>query len=518
MKPHQAKNHQAKLERPEGQLASSQDIANLRQLYPAFCYQQAQWQLQDQGLEIKHTYKLEGKEKNKDHLFTHRLLFVGVKPNHLDHISTERLDQWAFQLGLVEIFNYWKTTCSPSIKIQAGNLDDKQKSWWQKLLIKGMGEFFYQNRIDFTPKNWVTWKNDYRAGHQTGRQADRQPDSQATNQPCVLIPVGGGKDSVVTLNFVLDSQTQSKAGCLLINPTQAATEIATLSKLPTIVIKRQLDPTLFELNRQGYLNGHVPISAVFAFLSVFAAELFGYDWVAISNERSANEGNVEYHQATINHQYSKSFEFEKDFSNYLKSYLKQAPYYFSLLRPLYELQIAGLFANHTKYHQIFRSCNRGQKTNSWCLTCPKCLFAYLILDPFLTNQEMMAIFGRNLWLEQESNQDEPSSEHQSETLLEIALNMMKEESPKPFECVGTREEVVVAFYLATQKALAKNSKLPFLLKNIKAQVLDHESDLPKRAQAVLESWDHEHLIPEEGWVKKLQETATNNPKIKAVDL
>ena len=134
---------------------------------------------------------------------------------------------------------------------------------------------------------------------------------------------------------------------------------------------------MLELNRQGYLNGHTPFSALVAFSGIIAARMHGLSMVALSNESSANESTVQ--GSTVNHQYSKSFKFEEDFHYYQNTYLRGSAYYFSLLRPLSEFQIARYFAGQKQYHGIFRSCNAGSRTDSWCGHCPKCLFVYLIL-------------------------------------------------------------------------------------------------------------------------------------------
>jgi len=75
------------------------------------------------------------------------------------------------------------------------------------------------------------------------------------------------------------------------------------------------------LNAAGYLNGHVPISAYYAFYACFVAVLLGYKFVSISQERSSNEGTVDFHGLSVNHQYSKTFEFEEKFRKYFTSVL-----------------------------------------------------------------------------------------------------------------------------------------------------------------------------------------------------
>ena len=81
-----------------------------------------------------------------------------------------------------------------------------------------------------------------------------------------------------------------------------------------------------------------------------------------SNESSANESNIG--GESVNHQYSKSFEFERDFDEFRRRNFPQSAVYFSPLRPFCELQMAKQFSQYKQYHPIFRSCNRGSKKTS----------------------------------------------------------------------------------------------------------------------------------------------------------
>ncbi|MCA9369099.1 hypothetical protein KC721_02270, partial [Candidatus Woesebacteria bacterium] len=248
-----------------------------------------------------------------------------------------------------------------------------------------------------------------------------------------------------------------------------------------VTVQRTLDSQMRMLNGEGFLNGHVPISSVIAFISVFAARLHGYTHVAISNERSSNEGNAFFCDREINHQYSKTFHFESAFAQYCQTYLPvQTPVYFSFLRPLFELQIAKIFAKYPEYHPLFRSCNRGQKTNKWCGECPKCLFAFSLLVPFLGADKTSEYFGKNLY-------DDISLYPLAEELLGIG-------EKKPLECVGTHEETICAFYLGTKEFSAENT--PNLLKKVQNEILSKEFNLEARSQKILTSWNDEHLVPE----------------------
>lgn len=114
------------------------------------------------------------------------------------------------------------------------------------------------------------------------------------------------------------------------------------------------------------------------------------------------------------------------FHRYQMAYLPESSLLFQYAQALSEFQIARYFAKQKQYHAIFRSCNAGSKTDSWCGHCPKCLFVYLILSPFLSRQELKDIFGRDM-LEDTSMQE----------TLEQLIGLQEEKS---FECVGSRVE------------------------------------------------------------------------------
>lgn len=242
-----------------------------------------------------------------------------------------------------------------------------------------------------------------------------------SNLSGILIPIGGGKDSCVTAELL--SEEKDNNLCLIIGgkePSVKSAEIAGYGD-KIVYVKRTIDKNLLELNKQGFLNGHTPFSSMLAFLAYLIAYLTGKKYVALSNESSANESNVE--GENINHQYSKSFEFEQDFREYADKYLNAGVEYFSMLRPLNELQIAMLFAKNEKYHKIFRSCNVGSKSTpwEWCGICPKCLFVYIILSPFLYKEKLVEIFKDDLY--------------ERKSLLNTFIELCGYGETKPFECV-----------------------------------------------------------------------------------
>lgn len=346
-----------------------------------------------------------------------------------------------FHIGLVELVSYWKATCSKNVIIKAGYINKEQIEFFKKLYFYGLGELFYTNGITPNYDDFINIKCELK------EQNIEIPNYVGNGN---LIPIGGGKDSNVTLE-IMKSDFEYNL-CFIINPKQvtlSCAQTAGYSNEKIVTVKRTIDKNLIELNKQGFINGHTPFSALVAFLSYFNAYITGKKYILLSNESSANESNVD--GTKINHQYSKTYEFECDFNEYTKKYFKIDIKYFSLLRPLSEYQIAMLFSNYEKYHEIFKSCNVGSKKEPWhwCCSCPKCLFVYIILSPFLYKEKLIRIFGEDLF--------------EKEDLLDIFIELTGYGKTKPFECVGTYEEVRYAI----TKTISKLDKQPYLLKYYK---------------------------------------------------
>lgn len=269
------------------------------------------------------------------------------KDMKLKEIKGKKIENFVFHIGLIELISYWKCTCSPKVIIKCGALNEEQKAWLKKLYFYGLGELFFTNGIE-------TNINDFMDIVCEGKKIEVSNEEEELEG--YIIPVGGGKDSVVTLETLNTNKNRDYA--LIINPKKINLEcarIAGFSDSNIIEVYRQIDKNLLELNKKGFINGHTPFSSMLAFLSYFISYILGKKYIALSNESSANESNVQGEK--INHQYSKSYEFEQDFANYSKKYLKSDIKYFSFLRPLNELQIAKIFSKHKKYHKIFKSCN-----------------------------------------------------------------------------------------------------------------------------------------------------------------
>ncbi len=378
-----------------------------------------------------HGYKLtENNEYYQIEYFFSIPLLAEFHPNiriYKDNIVNSNLsyiNYLAYQIGLIELISYWKCTCSPNVIIETGSLDDKQKEWFLKLSYLGLGEFRYVNGIECSEDCWM---------HIECRGATEMPDIHYQGKGN-LVAIGGGKDSAVSLEILKEQDNT----CFMINPKEPGIKCIEQAGFSSYLkVERKIDSELLRLNKEGYLNGHTPFSALVAFISYLCAYLTGRKYIVLSNEGSANEATVL--GTKINHQYSKTYEFEDDFNWYSREYLHADIHYFSMLRCLNELQIAMLFSHYKKYHTIFKSCNVGSKSVpwKWCCNCPKCLFVYIILSAFLESSELITIFGENIYDRKE--------------LLPTFLELLGYAETKPFECVGTYEEVRFAISRAIEK-------------------------------------------------------------------
>lgn len=296
----------------------------------------------------------------------------------------------------------------------------------QSLYTHGLSEFAYENSINIRERvNFEQTNN------------TEQTPIHITLSDRALVPVGGGKDSIVTIESL---KSLDKDICLYsIGSPQGpadpiAKTIAASGGLSNLHVSRVICPNLIKLNKEpDVLNGHVPITAIVSVTALITAVLHDYNSVVFSNEHSASIPNIiEDDGWQVNHQYSKSYEFEAMLSSYIEDHITPELRYFSYLRPWSEIAIAKKFATCEGYHAIFRSCNTAfrqdvsKRGTHWCCDCPKCRFVFLSLAPFMEKEKLISIFGMNLL-------NESSQVTEFKKLCGLA-------DYKPFECVGTTEE------------------------------------------------------------------------------
>jgi hypothetical protein len=322
--------------------------------------------------------------------------------------------------------SYYKTYIPPEIVIEQGELDREGAAFFSKTYQRGLGEFWYINKLD--PHTPVTFP---------ATVAQLEPLESPPGDG-LLVAIGGGKDSLVSIELL---RGHKEITTWSLNHRPQLTPLVERIGLPHAYVEREWDTQLLELNRQDAMNGHIPISGIFACVGTIVAVLTGKQDVVMSNEQSANDPTLHYRGVDINHQYSKSQEFERDYQAYLAHGLNGRARYYSFLRPLSEVRISELFAHvgFEKYKDVFSSCNRafvhGSDHMSWCGVCSKCAFVFIALTPFIPREELEAVWhGKNLLLD-------PELDPMYRRLLGI-------EGDKPLDCVGDVKESREAMQLA----------------------------------------------------------------------
>jgi hypothetical protein len=340
-------------------------------------------------------------------------------PFALDATRAQAVEQAVRLLHLITGVSYYKAAVPNEIRIEGYAIDAATAVLMEQVYVHGLGEFAYRNGLSLHG----------RVRFPVATQAPA-PAAAAGLREHALVAIGGGKDSLVSIEALRGAGVDQTV--TWIGGSQLIAACAARTGLPTLNIGRALAPELFEYNRQGAWNGHIPVTAINSAIMVLAALLHGVDQVVFSNERSASYGSMIPGTGEVNHQWSKGWAFESAFGAYVQSHVAADLQYYSLLRPLSELAVARQFARTDHYDAHFSSCNRNfhllgeRPTNRWCGVCPKCHFVFLALAPFMPKPRLVGIFGRNLL-------DDANQTGGFDALLEY-------QDHKPFECVGEGQE------------------------------------------------------------------------------
>ncbi len=319
--------------------------------------------------------------------------------------------------------SYYKTAAPVSVVIEAEALTAAELRYHHHLYDEGLREFAVTNGLAVPRLVEVTSAGGVCV--ETGSTA-RLPGTA----PGLVVPIGGGKDSMVLIEAVRHLGPR----LLAVNPHPLVVELADQAGLELLVVRRRLDPGLAELHRAGALNGHVPVTAIVSLIAVVGGFVHGYDTVAMAIERSASEETVSVGGVPVNHQYSKSRDAELLLADLVTTTMSNDFRYGSALRPYSELAISRAFARLTRYHGTFCSCNTAFRQDAppgdrWCGACPKCRFVALMLAPFMERDALTAVIGRDMFADPDQV---------------AGFAALMSDQDKPFECVGERRESAVA--------------------------------------------------------------------------
>ncbi|MFC6838923.1 UDP-N-acetyl-alpha-D-muramoyl-L-alanyl-L-glutamate epimerase [Xanthomonas theicola] len=404
---------------------------------------------------------------------------VSGAPFVLDAARAQALQRALRLLHLVAGVSYYKAAVPPRIVIDDDAIDAETAALLESVYLHGLGEFAYRNGLDLHGRIRFP------------ATAPAVPGAAALGlRDHALVAIGGGKDSLVSIEALRAAGMAQTVAW--IGGSQLIRACAERTTLPTLNIGRALAPELFELNRQGAWNGHIPVTAVNSAILAFAALLHDAGQVVFSNEHSASYGSQIIAAdgsgtAEVNHQWSKGWAFEQAFGAHVQRHVAADLHYYSLLRPLSELAVARQFAKNDHYDAHFSSCNRNfhilgeRPAHRWCGVCPKCHFVFLALAPFMPKTRLVRIFGRNLL-------DDATQAPGFDALLEF-------QDHKPFECVGEgRESRAAMATLAARAEWKEDALVARFIREIQPQ-LDAD-DLRMEPLLALHA---QHRVPAELW-------------------
>lgn len=400
-------------------------------------------------------------------------------PFDLDDARAAAAGQALRLLHLVAGVSYYKAAVPTDIRIEAYEIDADTAAFLETVYLNGLGEFAYRNGLDLRGR--IRFPANAQAG---------VPAPALGLRGHALVAIGGGKDSLVSIEALRGAGVEQTV--TWIGGSQLIAACAAHTGLPTLNIGRQLASQLFEYNRLGAWNGHIPVTAVNSAILAFAAVLLGVDQVVFSNERSASYGSIIIADdgsvtGEVNHQWSKGWAFESALGDWLQRHVAADLRYYSLLRPLSELAVARQFARVSRYDAHFSSCNRNfhilgeRPTSRWCGVCPKCHFVFLALAPFMPKPRLVGIIGRNLL-------DDPAQTAGFDALLEY-------QDHKPFECVGEGRESRAAMAALAQRPEWREDALVERFRREIGPQLD-AADLRIEPLLVI---DDQHRIPPALW-------------------
>jgi hypothetical protein len=367
----------------------------------------------------------------------------------------------AFRVGLA-FAPYLSGFLSPNrLVVRAGALTLEEVRIWERWYTLGLAEKCYRHGLP--------------VGTRVRCASDRvfaRRKSRATRHS--LLMNGGGKDSAVAAELLKRAGLRFR--WLGLNESRAQRGVRAASGVSGVVTVEDGWETDLPLSDFRFF-GTAPVLLYLDFVGLLVAEMSASQYLVVGNEKSADFGNLTYRGVEVNHQYTKSHGFETEFARYAREHLGSRVEFYSVLRPLYELQIAAAFARLPQYHRHFVSCNIGQagEGGEWCGRCSKCAFTFLALYPFLGERALVEILGRNVLEDRE--------------LLPTFLALAGFLGHKPFECVGVPEEALAAVFLSRKGAAA-----PLVLRELRKRV--PAARLREAARMVMANYDRRNLIPE----------------------
>lgn len=355
--------------------------------------------------------------------------------------NAEALKRSLFLAFCIVGTSYYKTFAGSDVRLEAGAIDDWQATFLSTVYQEGLSQYAFEN--DLTRDSLA---------HFTAT-AERTAAPVSYSGDGILSLQSGGKDSLLVASLL-------EAKKIAYTPwyvTQGTGHPAILDTLhsPLHVARRTIDRSgLQEAAVTGAKNGHIPVTYVMMSYALIQAILLGNDTIVAAIGHEGEEAHAWIGDLPVNHQWSKTWQAEQLFAEYVQRYISPDLKIGSPLRGLSELSIAELFADRAweRFGSSFSSCNVAnyqQGANNavlkWCGHCPKCANSYLLFAPFIARDTLQERLGGELFMHADLTET-------FQGLLDIEGVM------KPFECVGEVDELRSAYHLAKVRGY---ESLPF---------------------------------------------------------
>lgn len=343
--------------------------------------------------------------------------------------------------------SYYKCFPVKHAEYRGKNISGKQADFINKVYREGLSQFIYQNQLSLDSMLHVS-------GH------GKEPEPFTYEGDGVLSLQSGGKDSLL-LGELLNEKGITYTTWYMTSTNVYPKIIDRLNGKQPHLARRAIDRIgLNKAAQDGGLNGHVPVTFIVLAYALIDAVLHGENTILAAIGTEGNEPHEFVDDLPVNHQWSKTWEAEQLFSDYVKTLISPDFHVGSPLRPFSELRIAELFEEKcwAPYSYGFSSCNRanyeqGELNDNlkWCGTCPKCANTFLLFSPFVVPYDLRRLFdGVDLF---------SSSHMELQRSFKGLLGV--DDVMKPFECVGEIEELRAAYVMARSRYGAVACQLPF---------------------------------------------------------
>ena len=204
------------------------------------------------------------------------------------------------------------------------------------------------------------------------------------------MPFGGGIDSIVTVDDIAGpSGHRALRGPSPHERFAAIEDAAALTGLPVVRVAREIDPRVRRSAELGFLNGHVPMTAIVTAAALVEAVLDRRDAVVLSNEWSASAPTLVTGGRRGQPPVVQGRRVRARFAAMVRVDWAGPRRCSRTCGPGPSCGWPNASPDSRGFHGAFRSCNRAfhqdpaRRLDQWCGTCDKCCFIDLVLAPFM---------------------------------------------------------------------------------------------------------------------------------------